>query len=450
MTSSFSGLTRASAALAAQQYALEVTGQNVANASTPGYTRKRAELAEVGPVSGTPQLYATQPHVAGVTVNGTSRLNDMVLDARVRTEHGKDGYAKTSSAQLSGIEGLFNEPSDNGLGEQLNDLWNAWSTVANSPDNLPARTVLLQKAGAVADRLNATASTLSQLGASAQQQLQQNMLTINTTASSLAQVNAALAIAHATGSDANSLADQRDSLLMSLADVSGAQAILQPDGSATVTLGGQTLVAGSTASTAAVNSAGQLTVGGAAAGAAGGSTQGLLDAVTITIPGYTAQLDGVAAALANTVNTAHQAGYDLSGAAGGPFFTGTTAATIGVAISDPAKVAASGVPGGNLDASNAVTISRLGTATGGADEAYRALVTTIASQSRSASQAASTQDAVTSSVDAQRQSVSGVSLDEETSNMLTFQRAYQASSRVLTTVDDMLDTLINKTGRVGL
>ena len=450
MSSSFSGLTRASAALAAQQYALEVTGQNVANSGTPGYTRQRAELAEVGPVSGTPQLYATQQNVTGVTVSGTSRLNDVVLDARVRTEHGKDSYAKTSSAQLSGIEGLFNEPSDNGLGEQLNDLWNAWSTVANSPDNLPARTVLLQKAGAVAGSLNATAGTLSQLGASAQQQLQQNVLNINTTATSLAQVNAALAIARATGTDANSLADQRDSLLMSLADVSGARATLQPDGSATVILGGQTLVTGSTANAAAVNSANQLTVGGAVAGAAGGSTQGLLDALNVTIPGYTAQLDGVAAALANTVNSAHQAGYDLSGAAGGAFFTGTTAATIAVAISDPAKVAASGVPGGNLDASNALAISQLGTAAGGADQVYRALVTTIASQSRTATQAATTQDAVTTSVDAQQQSVSGVSIDEETSNLLMYQRAYQASSRVLTTVDEMLDTLINKTGRAGL
>ena len=110
----------------------------------------------------------------------------------------------------------------------------------------------------------------------------------------------------------------------------------------------------------------------------------------------------------------------------------------------------SGVPGGNLDASNAVAISKLGTAAGGADQTYQALVNGIASQSKAAAQAAATQDAVTTNVDSQQQSVSGVSFDEETSNMLTFQRAYQASSRVLTTMDDMLDTLINRTGRAGL
>jgi flagellar hook-associated protein 1 FlgK len=200
----------------------------------------------------------------------------------------------------------------------------------------------------------------------------------------------------------------------------------------------------------AVVAGNQLTVGGTPAGTAGGVAQGLVDALTTTIPSFVSQLDAVAASLASTVNAAHQAGFDLSGAAGTQFFSGTTAATIAVAITDPSKIAASGVPGGNLDASTALALSAMGSASGGADSTYKDLIGTLASQVQRSTQTAAVQAAVTTSVDAQAQSVGGVSFDEETTNMLTYQRAYQASSRVLTTVDDMLDTLINRTGRAGL
>jgi flagellar hook-associated protein 1 FlgK len=450
VTSSFSGLTNASGALAAQRYALEVTGQNIANAGTPGYTRQRAELASTGPVTGVPSLYSIAQASTGVTVSGTSRLDDSVLDVRVRIEHDKNSYAQTSTSQLSGVESLFNEPSDTGLAEQLGAMWNAWSVVANNPADGAARSVVLQKSATVAATLNTTASALNDLTQGTSAQLDQAVVDLNTAAGSLAQINAAMAVAKATGASVNSLSDQRDALLLTLADKAGAQAVLQADGSATVTLGGQPLVTGNVASTVAVVAGNQLTVGGTPAGTAGGVAQGLVDALTTTIPSFVSQLDAVAASLASTVNAAHQAGFDLSGAAGTQFFSGTTAATIAVAITDPSKIAASGVPGGNLDASTALALSAMGSASGGADSTYKDLIGTLASQVQRSTQTAAVQAAVTTSVDAQAQSVGGVSFDEETTNMLTYQRAYQASSRVLTTVDDMLDTLINRTGRAGL
>ncbi|MBV9821403.1 MAG: flagellar hook-associated protein FlgK, partial [Actinobacteria bacterium] len=88
MTSSFSGLTNALAALNVQRYGMDVTGQNIANANTPGYTRQRADLAAVGPAAGVAALYATQHASGSVTVTGTSRLNDPMIDSRARTEHG--------------------------------------------------------------------------------------------------------------------------------------------------------------------------------------------------------------------------------------------------------------------------------------------------------------------------------------------------------------------------
>lgn len=448
--SSFSGLTDALTALNSARYGLDVTGQNISNANTPGYVRQRADLAEAGPVAGAPSLYATQHADSTVTVSGTSRLNDPVVDMRARSEHGRNSYLQTSAGTLSSVEDLFDEPSDNGLAEQLNNFWNSWAAVANNPGDSAARNVVLQKAGALAGTLNEASASLGRLNQSLTDQANQAVTQINTATSQLAQLNSAIAVGTATGATDNQLLDQRDSLLMSLSDLAGAQASINPDGTATVSIGGQTVVSSTTATAVSVNASNQLLVGGSAAGAAGGQLQGLLDGLTTSLPSYTAQLDAVAAALANTTNAAQTSGYDLAGNPGGPLFAGSTAGTISVAVTDPTLLAASGTPGGNLDGSVALSMSQLGNSTTGPDASYRTLIGTLATDSQRASQQATVQQSVTDSVDALAQSSSGVSIDEETTNLLTYQRAYQASSRVLTTVDETLDTLINHTGTVGL
>lgn len=454
MSSSFSGLTNALTSLNAQSYALSVTGDNIANANNPGYTRQRANLSEVGPTAGVSQLYATPPVTGGgVTSSGASRLNDPVLDSRARAEHGQNGMAQTAQATLSNVEGLFDEPSATGLSEQLNDFWNAWSAVANNPGGnagAAARSVVLQKSAGIANSLNATSAALGRVLDGTSLQLANSVQQVNSAAAGLAQVNGAIAIATATGSDVNSLADQRDTLLLQLSDLTGASATLQPDGTATVVVGGRTLVAGTSTNAAALDATNKLTVGGAPTSGTTGSVGGLIDAVNNVLPNYASQLDAVAASLASTVNSAQMSGYDLSGAPGGPLFSGSTAGSIAVAVTDPAKLAASGIPGGNFDASVAQKIAGFGSLPGGVNEAYSSLVGNIGTQVQGATQRAVIQQSVTTNVDKLVQSQSGVSFDEETTNLLTYQRSYQASSRVLTTVDEMLDTLINRTGRVGL
>ncbi len=450
MSSSFSGLTNALTALNAARYGLDVTGQNISNANTPGYVRQRAELAETGSVPGVSQLYATQHPDSTVTVSGTSRLNDPVVDMRARTEHGRNGYLQTAAGTMSSVESLFKEPSDTGLSEQLNDFWNSWASVANNPGDSAARNVVLQKATGLAGTLNQTSDALSRLSTSLSAQANSTASQVNTAVGELAQLNGAIAVNNASGHVDNQLLDQRDSLMMSLSDLAGAQSTINADGTATVTIGGQNVVNSTTATTVSIDPSNQLLVGGTPASTAGGQLQASLDGLTTTIPNYQSQLDQVAAALASTVNGAQTAGYDLSGNPGTALFSGGTAASIAVAVTDPAKLAASATPGGNLDGSAALAMSHLGTVSGGADASYRAMIGALATESQRASQQAGVQQAVTTSVDNLADSSSGVSIDEETTNLLTYQRAYQASSRVLTTVDETLDTLINHTGRAGL
>jgi flagellar hook-associated protein 1 len=449
-SSSFSGLTDALSALNSARYALDVTGQNIANANTPGYVRQRAELAETGAVPAVPSMYATPNASNTATVSGTSRLNDPVVDMRARSEHGRNGYLQTSATTLNAVEGLFDEPSSNGLAEKLNTFWQSWAAVANNPGDSAARNVVLQNATGLTSDLNETAQSLARLTQGTGQQLTDAVDQINTAATALAQLNNSIAVNSASGGNNNALLDQRDTLLMNLADLAGAQASIQSNGTATVTLGGQSLVSATTASTVSVGAGNQILVGGTPAATAGGSVQSLVDALNTTLPNYTAQLDAVAAALANTTNAAQAGGYDLAGNPGGPLFSGSTAATISVAVTDPTKLAASGTPGGNLDGSVALSMSGYGNLPAGADSAYQTMIGALATDVQRAGQQATVQQSVTTSVDNLAQSSSGVSLDEETTNLLTYQRAYQASSRVLTTVDETLDTLISHTGRVGL
>lgn len=451
MSSTFAGLSNASAALTAQRYGLDVTGQNIANASTAGYTRQRAELAAVGPVAGVSSLYSTPAAAGGVTVSGTSRLNDSVIDNRARAEHGRSSNLGATSATLSGVEALFDEPSDTGIGSQLNAFWSSWTAVADNPKDEAARNVVLQKASGLAGSLNATSASLTSLGEGLTGQLTDVTSQINSAAAGVSRLNGAIKVATASGATTNTLADQRDLMLMKLADLAGAQTSTATDGTTTVSIGGKDLVSGTTANVVAGGSGAPLTIGGTAlTSAAGGTLQGIVDSLGTVLPAYKAKLDNVASALANSVNALQQSGYDLSGGAGSAVFSGTTAADLKVVVTDPLKLAASGVPGGNLDSSVAGKLALLGAAASGADSQYRQLVSTLGANVQNVAQQSLVQDSVTGSVDALAESASGVSLDEETSNLLTYQRAYQASARVLSTIDEMLDTLISRTGRVGL
>jgi len=448
MQSSFGGLTDAAAALAAQRYALDVVGQNVANAATAGYFRQRAELAETGAVVGAPSLYATQQRSTGVTANGTTRMDAPVLVARSRVEHGRDESLGAQAATLDAIESLVDEPSDNGLAEQLNTFWNSWGTVANYPDSLAACNVVLQQASGIAKSLTSMSGVLSQIATTTTDALSQAVSDMNALAGTLTTLNRSIAIASASGTPSNTLLDQRDALLMRLAELGGAQTTLQSDGTATIQFGGQTLVTGTAINLIGLTGS-QLDVGGVLVNPTGGEAEGMVTALTMILPTYQGKLDAVANALAATVNSAQAAGFDLAGNAGSPMFSGTSAATISVAMTDPTALAASGTAGGNLDASNALAMSSFGDVPGGADVEYRQLIATLASQSQQATQRTQIQQTVTTSVDTLVESTQGVSIDEEASSLLTYQRAYQASSRVLTTVDELLDTLINSTGRVG-
>jgi flagellar hook-associated protein 1 FlgK len=381
---------------------------------------------------------------------------DPLLDSRSRAEHASLSYLDTRAASLVRFETTLAEPDEGGIAAALSAFKQGWHDVANNPGDEAARSQLLGRAetlrSAIASQGRSVASEWSdqrsRLDAAAQE--------VNQAATDLATLNKSLRSAYVAGTDATTLLDQRDQLTLRIAQLTGGTVKTNDDTTVDVRVNGISLVSGNTASAVTVTGSGTmagaagdpvaLSLGGAPLPPAGTRLSGELgasyDLLSTDLPGYLDRLDSFAATLASQTNDLHTQGVDLDGNAGGPFFSGTTAADLAVAVTDPRKVAAAAPGQGALDATVA---DRIGTADLGAG-AYRSLVTDFGVTVSSVQRVAENQGLLTAQVDASRESLSGVNIDEEMVNLLAAQRGYEGASRVITAVDSMLDTLINRTG----
>ncbi|GII24520.1 flagellar hook-associated protein FlgK [Planosporangium mesophilum] len=467
--STFSGLSGALSSLYAQRRGMDVTGQNIANANTEGYSRQRIDMQAVGG-SAVPAMYSVSDGTSGgVTVSAVARVQDTFLETRGRIEHAQNSYLADQNLVYTKVQQAFGALSTTGLQTQMSEMWSSWHDLANHPGDGATRAQVLARSATVADTLHMTHDALGSLFTTSREQLDAIATDINSTAAQVAQLNQAVVRGTQAGLPVNELADQRDRLVMHLTELTGATAQLRENGSLDVTLGGSGLVNGDVAR--------QLTVGGArrledVAGAPvtltwtdnnaqvivpSGQVASSLEALNSIIPDYSARLDGVAKTLADTVNALHvgpPAGtaqaYDRSGAAGGAFFGApsgatVTASNISVLITDPNKVAASGTTatGGTLDGTNADLIAGIGVSVGSPDKAFRNLVSNLGVAAQRADRRAAVQDTLTKDVDSSRQAQAGVNLDEEMTNLIAYQRAYQAASKVISTLDSTFDSLIN-------
>jgi flagellar hook-associated protein 1 FlgK len=466
MASTFGGINTALTSLYAQRRGLDVTGQNIANTNTEGYTRQRVRMeAQNGSLN--PGIYSTTDQVGnGVAVATVERGRNVYLEERGRTEHANSAYLASQKGSYDQIESVLAEPSDTAIQARLHDMWDSWNDVANNWQDPSTRSTLIERSKTVAISLNDTHTSLSN-----QFQAQNNEMSayadqVNTLASSVADMNNQIVVAQQAGLPANELQDQRDNKVMELSELVGASAQLKTNGAMNVYVGSTALVEGFQARS--LQLIGPTTLDGVVAGgkvalqwtdtglnaSAGGTMGAMLDTMNSIIPGIAGGLDAVAKSIADTVNQAQAGGYTMDGTPGDDFFTGTTASTISVKLTDPSQVAFSK---GNpldpttpaLDHNVADDLSDIGTSAGGPDAVYQSMIGQLGVAAQSSSRRSEIQDSVKDQVDTSRDAESGVNLDEEMTHLLTYQRGYEAASRVLTTIDSMLDQLINRTGLVG-
>jgi flagellar hook-associated protein 1 len=435
MSGTLSSLNTALTALQYQRTALDVSASNVANATTDGYTRRRVNAETIGP-SATPALWSKQsPTGSGVKATNIERMTDAILDARARKEHASQAYLDLRATSLARVETGIGEPSDTGVASALAAFKTSWADVANNPNSDAARTQVIAKAQTLIGSVAAQVANIDGEIADQQTRLDSTVTEVNSIAEQLAATNKNVVAATLNGVDTTALMDKRDQLAMTLAELSGGTVTIQSNGTADVAIGTHALV---TLDATTPIDAAALPTG------TGGQLRAVQELLTTTLPAYKAGLDGVVTELATQVNALHGTGYDLAGDPGQPFFSfdpADPAGTIAVAVTDPRKLAASS-SGSDYDGSIATKLA----AANNAGTAYQSLVNGFGSQVNSAKGLAATQQLLTSQVDGARDQVSGVSLDEEMVGMLASQRAYEAASRVMSVVDSVLDTLINRTG----
>ena len=458
----------ATRALRAHQLAVDVTSHNIANAATPGYSRQEALLQAVG--NHAIGFRHGDQNLAnmglGVEAAGIRRLRDLFIDFQVRQINADLGRFTVSADTLEQVEIVFNEPSENALNQLLTDFWNAWRSLSNDPESTAARAALVERAGMLASALNRAEGQLQTLRRDLNAKVGIAVNEINTITSEIAALNQQIAQLQVTGNQAADLRDQRDLLLDRLSTLVDISYLEDATGAITIYLGNRELVVRDTAMALAAtpNIANSnffdvtFVSDGQIAQLRSGELYALLEQRDTVVPAKLGQLNSLASTLITEVNNLHATGFGLNGATGLNFFAGTDAATIAVdpaIAASPASIAAASAAGSPGDGSRALQIAQLQQAllmngnTVTIDGFYRAMIAELGVNVREATALRENQRTLADHLEGLRESTAAVSLDEEMTNLVKHQHAYEAAARLVTVVDEMLDRLINGTGAVG-
>jgi flagellar hook-associated protein 1 FlgK len=440
----FSGLQTALRGVQAHQAALDVVSHNIANVDTPGYSRQEAVFGAAASlkIDGTKQDGTSAQLGQGVDVLSYRRIRDDFLDLQYRAQNTNASQADVTAKRLGVVQSGLATNTDSDLGKQLDKFWTAWDTLASNPTSTDAKAAVVGAAQNLAQRFKTLDSDIATAGTQATSAIS-DMLSdagpIKPIADELAKLNVQINQQQSAGQSPNDLLDRRDQLLDQLSAYGQVSTTPDPTlgsdgkpaypgmiqvsfGGATTPLVSQTTVTMPTTGTLSATPGGQL--------------GGLQDVV--------AKTDGYRTTLATMANTLMSSVNALSAT---PVFSGTGANDMAV-VATSSTISAGAAGGAAADNSVATAIRAL---RGGAvDTAYSGLVRTVGSDVQTATSNNTTANSVLNSVDSQRQSMSGVSMDEEMASLIKFQRGYQAAARALTTMDDILNTLINSTGRVGM
>lgn len=451
MSSLFGTFSIALQSLQATQGALSATTDNIANVNTPGFTRRRAVLMEE-----IPEVQQGITYGRGVRLQGIESVRDEMLDLRLDAEAQDHGAAQAKVDALQPLDASLSD-LDNGLTTRLTAFFNSLSTLAAQPTSVPMRQSALTAASNLVTGFNQTSQNVTQMRANLDYQVAQSVADINQRVDEIARLNSEVNRMQSIGGDASAYLDQRTTAIQELSELADV-AIVQSDDGLTITTGrGTALVVGgnSYALQSSPDPDGHQRVLSAGTDItsefAGGKLGAQLSVRDHDMLATLNDLDSVAFAFGNAVNQAHALGFDLNGDAGGQFFTvgssaAGTAASIGIALTDPRAIAASsnGDAGsnGNLASLGGVEGTALinGQSAGDFLSGICFRVGSAASESQSQLEAT---ESIQAQLESQRAGISGVSLDEEAANLMRFQRAYQAAARVIDTANQMLDLACN-------
>lgn len=450
-------LSIARSALLAHQRAMEVTANNVANVNTPGYSRQRLELTPATPLVGP---FGTLGR--GVQDNGVSRARDTFLDASFRRDSGLLGNSTTLTSYLSQVETAFQEPSDTGLGSALDKLFQSFGDLANDPPSTANRDLVVAAGQRLVSQFHTLDTQVTAIGQDTVDRMRANVADVNAMAKQIAALNQQIQASGGPNHQAADLQDQRDALIDQMSSLVSVTVVDHGNGSIAVQAGSTVLVDGTATQTLQVQA---LAGGGFGVGVSGssgtvdlgpGAISALVDLSSVRLPAVRAKLDTLARTLVTQMNAMHSAGFTLDGTTGVNFFdpAGVSAGTIALSsdvVASSRNVAAAGSPAPG-DGSLALQFSTLGSAPlaalGGSSvrDFFTQVAAGVGTDVANAGQDVDSQQTLVDSADQMRSSVSGVSLEEEMTNLITQQQAYGAAARLLTVADQMMQELLATLG----
>lgn len=480
MSGLFGTLNSVSNSLGVQQSALQTTGHNIANANTKGYSRQRVSLVAENPyrLAGIGQLGT------GVRISSIDRIVDPYVNKQLQSENSSLEMYKQKADVIGQLESIFNEPSDTGLNNSINEFYSSWTYLSSNPETLTSKTMVAQTGKTFTDTIHHMSNQMDSMREGTVKDVEKNVLDFNTKLEQLNAINKQIFKVSVKGQAPNDLLDQQDKLVGELADIAGIETSYDQYNRVSISIGGNDLLNESSLNTLGTtgDGTGNLVVNGSdgkqtAVEITSGNIKGSQEALTV-IDERIEELDNLAFTFATAVNTIHS-----DNGKGEPFFSiGTDAKgaakaiNVDAAILDDATTINAGKDIENIvsgDGTRAQAIASLkdtllnftdggktntsnydsetmkiknhqgGTSISGA---YNDMVTKTGITKQQADNMEASQDSLVSLLNARKESISGVSINEEVADTMKYQSAFQANSRMITVISDMLDTLINRTG----
>jgi len=440
----------ASQALDADQGALDATSNNIANQNTPGYSREIPVLTEADPTVEGNVTYGN-----GVVLQQIQSVRDQVLQLQIADQNQQQGSAQAQYNALQQVQSLFSDPTQ-GIGADFTAFFNSISQLSTDPSDMADRQSVLTAAQNLVGDFHSTEQNLDSIQSGLNQSVGQTVSQINTLTAQIAQLNVQVGQMEKLGQDPGTLGDQETELIQQLSQLTNVNQI-QTENGLTLTTGsgtplvvaGQSFALQTTSGASGVTdiaSQGQDITGSLQGGQLGGTLQ-IRDTV---IPGLLGQLDNLASQFATSFNAAQASGYDLNGNAGQALFSDTSgagaASNLTVALSDPSLIAASsdGTAGSDGNVSNLLAVQNQALPSGESPlDTYAGFVSLTGNLTSQANAEVTASTSSLTQLNNQLGSVSGVNLDEETTNLMNYQRAYEAAARIVTTVDELTQSVLD-------
>ncbi len=444
-------LNISSSALSAYQSALNVTSNNIANSSNPNYSRQIVQLSSAGS-----QQLGGNYFGLGVDLASVQRATYNLTNQQIVSNNSLYSNNNTANGLLTQVQNLFGEPSNTGLSSLTTSFFNAWQALSVTPNDVTLRNNVVQAAQSMSNQITSINQGIQTINQSISSQLSGQVNQINSDLKQIHDLNLQIVTAQASGGSPNDLLDTRDSVINDLSNLVNINVSYDSNNSANISIGGTFAAdAGSYTQFQVKNSNGALNIVGTNNGptlnVSGGSVFALQNMYNNVIPGYQSSFDSYVNRIMTSVNNLMSTGYTLDNPpeTNVKFFQSYSNGTLTInpqVVDNPNKIAVSSDStngNGNVAVQIATAINTKNSSGTTLQDDYSTLITKIATDTQNSGNLADSYNTMLQQLQNQKSSTSGVSTDEELTNVIQYQNAYNAAAKLVSIANEMLQTLIN-------